>query len=171
MSRKFMFGAGAYKRAGWECYDSEIDIRLSLPFQNGCASHIHAEHVIEHVAHQQAWAFLKECHRMLEFQGRIRIAIPDLNKIWNAGELYWGKVSKSGSASEAVRAAIFNHGHRAAWNVQLLGCFLVAVGFKSTEICSVGHSNDPEMVNLEQHGKTVGEAINAAETSIVEGTK
>lgn len=171
-----MFCAGGFKPQGWESFDMDVDILKPLPFPNECASHIHQEHGLEHIPHAQAWNFLKECHRVLAKGGRIRIAIPDIEKMWitmdmGRGEAYKKAASKEGTAAGAIRAAVFNHGHKAAWTGFMLYVFLHAVGFTKVEFFGVGESNDPSLENLEQHGKIVGEEINETETSVLEAVK
>src|SRR5881396_391258 len=63
--RKLHFGCGGLNLPDWSNYDLEVDIRKPLPFPNACASHILAEHVVEHVTHQEAWKFFEECWRVL----------------------------------------------------------------------------------------------------------
>lgn len=176
MKRKCMFGAGGLTLPGWECYDTNVDIRIKLPFPDRCASHIHAEHVIEHVTHRQAWNFLSECYRVLDEGGRIRVAIPDIESMWikmtqGRGDEYMKAASKEGTPEGAIKAAIFNHGHQAAWTGFLLYVFVQAVGFSKPTFYTVGESDDPALRNLEQHGKVVGERVNETETTVLEAAK
>lgn len=172
---KLHLGCGGKVIEGWKNYDIELDIRNPLPFADSTASHILAEHVLEHVSHQQAWLFLEECKRVLAAGGVVRIAIPDLVKIWKDQTEEYRQAVKTGghgdgSIKSVVRAAVFNHGHQAAWTQELLITMMEAIGFK-TEFRAVGQSKHKELVNIEQHGKTVGENVNKVETSIVEGVK
>lgn len=173
--KKLHFGCGGRNLEGWENYDIEVDIRKRLPFSDGCASRIFAEHVLEHVTHREAWSFLEECFRVLAPGGVARIAIPDVDRMWvQMTPEYQAAVKRDvggdGSAKAAIRAAIFEHGHQAAWTGDLLGTFMEAIGF-SIFFEQIGHSKFSDLDGIEQHGKAVGEAISRVETSVVEGVK
>lgn len=172
--KKLQFGSGGMQLDGWESYDMDTDIRRPLPFGPNTAQFIFAEHVIEHVTHQEAWRFFEECRRVLAPGGVLRVAIPDVEKIWTQSQSdYWNAVKSGGhgdgSKESAVKAAVFSHGHQAAWTCGLLATMLSAVGFSAVS-CLIGESQHPELKGIEQHGKTVGEAIAAQETSVVEAT-
>lgn len=56
------------------------DIRLPLPFRDESAAAIFAEHVIEHLELPDAEALARECFRLLETSGVLRISTPDAAK-------------------------------------------------------------------------------------------
>ena len=173
--KKLHFGCGGRNLEGWENYDIEVDIRKPLPFPDGCASRIFAEHVLEHVTHREAWGFLEECRRVLAPEGVVRIAIPDLYRMFfGMTEAYQQAVRKDvggdGSEKAAIRAAIFEHGHQAAWTGDLLVVFMEAIGFDASGV-EIGVSSHSDLSGIEQHGKAVGEEISRVETSVVEGVK
>lgn len=175
MLRKLQFGSGGRNLEGWENYDAEVDISKPLPFPDNCASRIFAEHVIEHVTHQEAWNFLEECKRVLAPGGVVRIAIPDVERIsCFVNDEYMQVVQRTvggdGSARAAIKAAVFEHGHKAAWTKQLLWVFMHTIGFDVIEECP-GRSQHRDLVNVEQHWKTVGKKVSDTETSVVEGVK
>ncbi len=148
-----------------------VDISKPLPYPDGCASHCFSEHTIEHISHQQAWNFLTEIHRILQPKGVVRICIPDITRMWSEITPEYRKVaSKEGTSQAAIRAAVFDHGHSAAWNKELLATFLQAIGFQ-TIYENYGESTDPVLRGIDGHGKVCGEAIARTETSVVEGVK
>lgn len=175
--KKLHFGTGAHSLPGWTNTDlPQVDIRKRLPYEDRSASHIYASHVVEHVTHAEAWNFFTECYRVLAPKGKIRIAIPDITKMnRDMTEEYQQAVKNGGhgdgSKQSALKAAVFCHGHQAAWNSDLLMTFMEAVGFNHVSQCEYGQSKDPELRGIEQHGKVVGEDVAKVETSIVEGTK
>jgi len=52
-----------------------------IPFKNESFDLVYHSHVLEHFKKNDAYLFLKECHRVLKPGGIMRIAIPDLEKI------------------------------------------------------------------------------------------
>ncbi len=54
------------------------DVRRDLPFPNNSVEIIYCSHFLEHLSKQEAKLFLKECHRVLDTNGIIRIIVPDL---------------------------------------------------------------------------------------------
>lgn len=52
-----------------------------FPFQNNKFSLVYHSHVLEHFAKEYGKCFLKECFRILQKVGILRIALPDLEKI------------------------------------------------------------------------------------------
>lgn len=173
--KKIHLGCGGKIIEGWDNYDIEVDISKRLPFEDNSASRIFAEHVIEHVTHKQAWNFLEECRRVLVVGGVVRIALPDVQRMWDRmTDEYRAAVQKDvggdGSAKAAIRAAIFDHGHQGAWTGSLLRTIMEAIGFKAKSV-AMGQSTFFDLVGVEQHGKTVGESVSRVETSVVEGVK
>lgn len=173
---KIQVGSGSNELEGWINTDVReaaviVDISKPLPYPDGCASHILASHVIEHVSHKEAWNFLSECHRILQPRGVVRICIPDITRMWaEITPEYCRVASKEGTSQAAIRAAVFDHGHNAAWNKELLASFLQAIGFQ-TIYENYGESTDSELCGIDGHGKAVGESIARTETSVVEGVK
>jgi predicted SAM-dependent methyltransferase len=68
---------------GWPAkgIDYQCDLRRKLPFTDCRFSGIYAEHFFEHLYPEDAKKFLKECFRILQPSGIIRLSVPD-------GELY-----------------------------------------------------------------------------------
>jgi hypothetical protein len=174
--RKIQFCAGSRTMAGWECHDMDMDIRKPLPIPSETVGRIHVEHGLEHVSHQEAWKFLEECHRILCSGGLIRIAIPDITKMWmlmecGLGKCYVKAASDGHTKESAIKASVFNHGHQASWNTPLLEVFLACVGFHDIKNFEVGESDDIHFVGIEQHGTVVGDDVNCIETSVVQAAK
>ena len=59
------------------------DIRKPLPFEDNSFAAIYAAHLLEHLYPDKARALLKECYRVLEPGGVLRIVVPDLRVIIN----------------------------------------------------------------------------------------
>ena len=53
------------------------DLRRGLPFDDNTASAIFSEHVIEHLSKEDGEKLLRECHRVLQKEGVLRLSTPD----------------------------------------------------------------------------------------------
>ncbi|MCC6146868.1 MAG: methyltransferase domain-containing protein [Anaerolineaceae bacterium] len=66
------------------CQKSPIlwaDASRSIPLPDGSVKVLYSSHMIEHLDREQAQSFLKEAFRVLEPDGIIRLAAPDLEKM------------------------------------------------------------------------------------------
>lgn len=57
------------------------DARKGLPFSDATFDVVYHSHILEHFRHDEAPAFLRECHRVLRPGGILRVAVPDLEQI------------------------------------------------------------------------------------------
>jgi predicted SAM-dependent methyltransferase len=57
------------------------DVRKPLPFGNDSFSAIYSSHLLEHLYLEEAKALLKECYRVLEPGGVLRVIVPDLRPL------------------------------------------------------------------------------------------
>jgi predicted SAM-dependent methyltransferase len=160
--------------APWENYDREMDLRRSLPFQDGAVSRIVLEHGLEHLDSREAWCFLEEVHRVLCDSGVIRITVPSIFKASECmteahRELLrrhkWG----DGSTYSALRAIACEHWHKTLWTQDLLGKVLETIGFKWVEM-EKNKSDHPELVDIDWHWKHIGKEADI-EGIVVEATK
>lgn len=59
----------------------ECDLRKGIPYPDNSCQVVYHSHVLEHFARKDALVFLKECHRVVEPKGVMRVAVPDLERI------------------------------------------------------------------------------------------
>ncbi|WP_217577333.1 methyltransferase domain-containing protein [Mesorhizobium sp. GbtcB19] len=170
---KLNFGCGTNRLEGWQNFDAEIDIEKPLPFADGSADFIYAEHVVEHVDYHAGLRFLAECRRVLKPGGVIRIAVPSLENIWKRGDQAYfdfaRKWAPSADRRGAMHAIIHAHGHKAIWTQSLLEACLYFAGFDDVVACQPHQSAHADLVDVEGHHKVIGEAFNTIETAIAEG--
>ena len=57
------------------------DVRKPLPFQDNSMSAVYASHLLEHLYQDEANRLLRECFRVLEPCGVLRLVVPDLQAI------------------------------------------------------------------------------------------
>ncbi|WP_027037890.1 methyltransferase domain-containing protein [Mesorhizobium ciceri] len=172
---KLNFGCGTNRMDGWENFDEEVDITKRLPFMDGYADFIFAEHVVEHVDYRQALAFFAECHRVLKPGGVIRICVPSLENIRLRGDQdYFDFTRKWGPTADmrgAMHAIIFAHGHKAIWSQGLLEACLYFAGFEDVVPAEQHSSCHAALTDVEGHHKVIGEKFNWIESAIAEGRK
>lgn len=186
---KIQFGSGCNILDGWlNLQEGQADITKPLAFKNYSVDYILAEHVCEHVSHQGAFGFFKECYRILRPTGVVRIIVPDVVKIWsqptedylqyisgNASE-WWSNAGlkwhgRNATAKDAVETIVYCHGHKSCWNEAILMTLLGAVGFR-VHLCQYGKShNSTELNNVDGHWKMMGLERCIMESSVAEGTK
>ena len=172
------FGCGSNRLPGWTNYDAEVDISRPLLFPDNSAEAIFCEHVLEHVALRGALSFLSECFRVLKPGGRLRIAVPSIEQIDQAADVdyicfvsQWARLDLKGTHRAALDAIINAHGHQMIWTGASLRAVVRWAGFECIWCCEPGRSQYPDFVNLEGHGKVIGEHFNRIETVVVEAAK
>jgi|RhiMethySRZTD1v2_1073278.scaffolds.fasta_scaffold34693_5 predicted SAM-dependent methyltransferase len=82
-------GCGARVHPAWTNVDIApqaegviaCNLRASLPFADATFGVVYHSHLLEHFSHQEAGAFLRECFRVLEPGGIVRVVVPDLEQI------------------------------------------------------------------------------------------
>lgn len=57
------------------------DLRHGIPFADGTVDVVYSSHLLEHLEHGYALAFIQECYRVLKPGGVVRIVVPDLEKV------------------------------------------------------------------------------------------
>jgi predicted SAM-dependent methyltransferase len=87
--RYLNLGCGSRFHPGWINLDAvpsspavlAHDLRLGIPFPDRSFELVYHSHVLEHFSKEKAPAFIKDCYRVLQPGGVLRIAVPDLERI------------------------------------------------------------------------------------------
>jgi len=175
--RRLQFGAGQNRLpAPWENYDHETDIQKSLPFPIGSARFILAEHVIEHVPFTEGLFFLRECMRLLQPGGVLRLAFPDITRTISV-EDYRTACKSLGShrqingPEDVWNSVAIDWGHQSIWTKEMALRLLVAVGFDESYEATYGESIFPELHGVDGHHLAVGVSMAMSETTVIEAIR
>jgi SAM-dependent methyltransferase len=174
------FGAGPHLLPEpWRNHDRETDIGKPLPFKDGEARFVFAEHVIEHVPFREGMQFLAEAYRVLNVGGTLRVTFPDPVKIGHNPVEWLTELKRLGVANEELALAphqvplltALGFGHQMAWTEGLMYQMLLACGFRRVMPMNYGTSQYDELRGIDGHHKTSSLLAAQLETTVVEATK
>lgn len=161
---------GLKPRPGWVVTNvnatarNYLDATARWPLENGSASDVYSDNVIEHLPLEAGRALLREAHRCLQPGGVIRMVTPDLRAHvdkYLAGAAPKGDPVASGYEEmgldvghplDWVRIPIASFGHHAGYvyDFETLAHELKTAGFHSIVRCELGHSERAAMNALDQ---------------------
>lgn len=140
-----------------------VDIRKRLPDLDNSVDYIYCSHVLEHFEKDVALVILSECKRVLKKNGRIRIVLPDLDKMiknyqgaqsFNREYFGFDKDLYIGTIGKIKR--YFIRSHQWMYDMKHGQELLKEAGFKNVYICTFrkGKVPDKDILDIEQHKKT-----------------
>ena len=139
-------------------YDVKLDATQGLPYRDQTVDGVYSEHFFEHLTQTEGLAFLRECRRVLKPNGRIRVAMPDLDEeVRRYVSSDWrgdGDMFKLGFEWVANRCEMLNigmreWGHKYLYNEEELIRVARTAGFEPTQRYANGKSETPEFVGRE----------------------
>lgn len=143
---KLHLGCGRNYLAGWinidlahprRSQDLSWDLRRGLPFPDGAAAAIFAEHLFEHLDIACGLRLLRECRRILAPGGVLRIGVPDLERYvrsyLGADPLIENYRPGRPTRGIAFGEIFFFYGHRSMYDFETLELILREVGFTAVE--------------------------------------
>lgn len=173
MPLKLHIGCGAFLLPGWINLDQAprdgafyLDARRPLPLEDGCVHRIFHEHFLEHLDLNEGLRFLRECIRVLEPGGLMRLSTPDLeltmatyqdrNPAVRRDEAMARHVRITGATASITAAMLFNDkmrgwGHRFLYDEETLRRQLERAGFEAVVRRRFGESEHLELRGLEHH--------------------
>ena len=174
--KKIQFGCGGNLLDGWDNFDIEMDIAEALRFEDNSVDYILAEHVVEHVNHNEALCFFDECRRILKEGGVLRVCIPSFQKIKDLADSEYVEFTKqffanSKSPDVHLRAIVLCHEHKSMWTSDVLWDFLSMAGFDKIKKCDMRKSDHEARRDVDGHWKVIGEKFANIETEICEAIK
>lgn len=164
----------------------KMDAAQRWPFRDSELDYVYSEHFIEHLSFDEALTFISEAHRCLKKGGTVRIATPNIkflfhmDRDWNMDKTYrdYAKWSTESFIDTKIIHPVIvinnffrNWGHKFLWDPSLLRQVMVNAGFSNVYQCCVNMSADPNLRDLEQHGKWIPPQWNELETMIFEAKR
>jgi len=129
--------------------DVVADVTDGLRFSDVEA--IFAEHFIEHLAIEDAFGFLVECHRIMRPGAWLRLSTPNLDWVWQTHYRLEAPAEEKRLMALRLNRAFHGWGHRFLWNREMLGEALASCGFEGVRWCRYGESELEIFRGLEQH--------------------
>lgn len=141
---KLHLGCGPVIKEGFINYDKapgeggiSLDLRDPLPHQNNSVEFIFTEHFLEHLTRDEALKLLKECHRVLIPNGKIRVTVPDLEqlaKYYLDGHITeWKDVWAPKTPCQMLNEGMKNWDHKFMYDKDELILILQEAGFSSCD--------------------------------------
>lgn len=118
------------------------DLRRGIPFPDESVQAIFTEHMLEHLTLPDALTLLKECRRVLNAEGILRIGVPDLERYALS---YLGRDPLIDlhrpcrpTRGIAFSEIFFFYGHRSMYDFDTLNVLLREAGFSHVARCEFG---------------------------------
>lgn len=164
---KLHLGCGKVKFDGWINIDIEEkldpvdivwDVSDGLPFEDNSCEIVYHEHMLEHLPIDKGVFLLRECYRVLQTGGVLRVAMPSLDvllekassKDWrNQDWLTWSEYQFIQTRAEMINIAFRWWGHQWLYDQEELHRRLHEAGFKQVRDVEWGYSELPELRNRE----------------------
>ncbi len=122
-------------------------LKYGLPFDNGTVDFLYSSHVLEHLSKGDGERLIREARRVLKPGGRIRLAVPDLEKVFL---LYKeGRKEKALSYFFVPGAEDSLDRHRTLYDFELLQESLESAGFTGVERCFFRKGSVPDVAILD----------------------
>ncbi len=175
--------------------DNELDSWLNLNeylnkpeflfhFANSEFQYIFLEHVIQHLSHEEGLKFLRECFRILEPGGKIRIMTYDLEnlmKIYESNKkihkeyIKWNNdlfFKREKSSDAFMINDYFNGGYQKfTYDFKTIKSSLEKAGFSNIKRVEIMESTDKNFKGLEEDGKKVRKEFTDMDRLIIEASK
>ncbi len=160
-------GCGQVALEGWVNVDVSSDSRVvnlvwdardRFPIDDGTCRFIYNEHFLEHLTIEDGVAFLRECRRILQPDGVLRIAMPSLEEVvrqyyendWkDQPSLQRWNLTWIQTRAELLNVAFRWWGHQWLYDREELHRRLREAGFTVMRDVEIGMSTFPELRNRE----------------------
>lgn len=140
------------------------DLTHGIPASDNSLEVVYHSHMLEHLSNEEGLVFLKECYRVLQPGGLMRVLVPDLG-LWcknyaNGDDFFFDeyrRITLRGNTElYPTNAAVFmgmlhNHGHKMGYDFDLLNHRLIALGFDRIRRTLFQDSDLPEIADIEHY--------------------
>lgn len=170
--RKLQIGAHVCALPGWlntDLYpqsvtDVSLDATKTFPLPDESFDYVFSEHQLEHISYSEGVEMLGECRRILRPGGKIRLAVPSLDRLVElvkptrtdlqeryirySSQFFWPSVQNPGPCF-AFNSAFMYWGHKFIYDKATLRYTLEATGFMQVQFFAPGASDDPSLTGIE----------------------
>ena len=154
-------GSGPQILPGWKNLDNVhypgvdrvLDVTKGLPYED--VSYIFAEHFIEHISYSDVINLLRECRRVMNENGVLRLSTPNLDWVWATHYRLDLNDSDAVLACFEINRAFRGWGHQFLYNERTLRATLQEAGFAHVQRVEYGQSSHEVLRGLERHEKSV----------------
>ena len=164
---KLHLGCGKVRLDGWVNIDSDSslgtadvvwDLTRGIPVEDSSCKLVYCEHLLEHFLVEQGLLLLRECHRVLELGGVLRVAMPSLDVLikesylgnWRGQDwLSWPQYQFIKTRAEMLNIAFREWGHKWLYDQEELHRRLKESGFKDIIDAERGASDIDDFIGLE----------------------
>jgi len=120
------------------------DLRQPLPVEPGTVTAIFHEHFLEHLPLEAAIDSLRQCYRLLEPGGIMRIGVPDFRQhvrsyVESDGFLETIRPGRPAPLL-ALNELVYSYGHRSLWDIDTFRLVLDEIGFSQVMARESGES-------------------------------
>jgi len=143
------FGRRIFRTPDWPRDVRRADVRKRIPFFD-------ASHTFEHFTYDESLAVAKECFRVLQPGGILRIVVPDLGTIVRdyladtanpkASHRFIGRLLLTSGVRDVLHPGAH---HKQMFDAASLGHLLREAGFPQTVVSAFGSSRIPEIADIE----------------------
>ena len=132
--------------------DETLDATKPWPYTD--LEYVFGEHFLEHLPLDGSVRFLTYAGKSLRVGGKLRLSTPNLEWVLRTHFPYEdSEPEKRIAGTLNTNRAFHGWGHRFLYTKEMLGYLLSELGFEEVSFHSYGESSDPELSNLERHGK------------------
>lgn len=193
-------GCGPFPIEGWLNVDKFVQSRMVsymdasqiYPFSDKSFCFIYAEHLFEHLTLDEALNMLRECYRVLQPQGILRLSMPDLDFLiqlylhpeaemhrkyidWSVRQFMPEVVRLYPNGSFHAMYVLNNFyrawGHQLIYDKQGIAQLLSECHFEGIQFCYPGDSAHYLLKGIDQHQFSIPTWANELETMVVEANK
>lgn len=132
--------------------DETLDATKPWPYTD--LEYVFGEHFLEHLPLDGSVRFLTYSGNSLRTGGKLRLSTPNLEWVLRTHFPYEDSdPEKRVAATLNTNRAFHGWGHQFLYTQEMLGYLLSELGFEEVSFHAYGESDDPELSNLERHGK------------------